>query len=575
MAVQIRRGTTTQISESTVVLAPGEPGVDLNTGETRYGNGADLWASLPSPVSEIALNVRTMGAVGNGTTDDTAAVQAALNKGKTVYFPAGTYLCGALSYKSGTRIYGTGTIKHKATGGFTGQFPRAILSPQVQPTYKAPDSTGRETVTGLTTDVSIEGVTLDGNGVHVYGLQVVAVDRALVSNVTIKNCSGGLDIRASRYSKFLNVLCDNISEDGISVTDQNFAAGTGRGITTRLSFEDCVVQNSQTSNGLGTSSMNAFEMDDGMTFIDFIRCRALNSRGCGFEIHVHNNEYDMTDIRFIDCVAMNCAPNSGDDRQVAGFMIGQCPLGTSLSRISFSNCTSIGSPNAFARIPGAETGTVTQVTIQGGYWKSTAADSSRSFLRSTCMYIGKQFDDWKITGATIAGAVNGFGVYTYASGAGSLTITDCNIVDSYTPFYLGGLGGTVTIRGGRAVPGVYTTTASTVCAYILAANVVLSDFTMVVDSAQYTSSPIRLIGPATAKVGVVMKNTNASVVGNALYVQDAGLVSVSGSVITGFANALFFSGTSTSLVSSGNSFKGCTAKYNSTPTALVDSGNSI
>lgn len=37
-------------------------------------------------------SVKKFGAVGDGTTDDTAAIQAALTAGGTVYFPAGTYL---------------------------------------------------------------------------------------------------------------------------------------------------------------------------------------------------------------------------------------------------------------------------------------------------------------------------------------------------------------------------------------------------------------------------------------------------------------------------------------------------
>lgn len=50
------------------------------------------------------LNVRAYGAVGDGVTDDTAAVQTALaaalavSPTKTVFFPAGTYLCGKLVY---------------------------------------------------------------------------------------------------------------------------------------------------------------------------------------------------------------------------------------------------------------------------------------------------------------------------------------------------------------------------------------------------------------------------------------------------------------------------------------------
>ena len=45
-----------------------------------------------SMITGAVANVKDYGAVGNGTTDDTAAVQLAVSSGKTVYFPNGDYL---------------------------------------------------------------------------------------------------------------------------------------------------------------------------------------------------------------------------------------------------------------------------------------------------------------------------------------------------------------------------------------------------------------------------------------------------------------------------------------------------
>ncbi len=51
--------------------------------------------NAPPPTNSLVVNVRDHGAVGNGTTDDTAAIQAAVNSvagtGGTVLVPAGTY----------------------------------------------------------------------------------------------------------------------------------------------------------------------------------------------------------------------------------------------------------------------------------------------------------------------------------------------------------------------------------------------------------------------------------------------------------------------------------------------------
>ena len=57
-----------------------------------------------------SISVKDFGAIGDGTTDDTAAIQAALNTGKTVYIPDGTYkITSALTVTGNSRfIYGNG-----------------------------------------------------------------------------------------------------------------------------------------------------------------------------------------------------------------------------------------------------------------------------------------------------------------------------------------------------------------------------------------------------------------------------------------------------------------------------------
>ena len=64
------------------------------------------------PVQEIhsMLNVMSFGAKGDGKTDDTAAVQKALDQaGLThgaVFFPEGNYLCSELQVREGTGLHG-------------------------------------------------------------------------------------------------------------------------------------------------------------------------------------------------------------------------------------------------------------------------------------------------------------------------------------------------------------------------------------------------------------------------------------------------------------------------------------
>lgn len=68
------------------------------------------------------VSVKDFGAVGDGVTDDTAAIQAALNSGcGSVYLPEGTYLFSTLTVNKNTRLHGASTrtsiLKH--TGAAT------------------------------------------------------------------------------------------------------------------------------------------------------------------------------------------------------------------------------------------------------------------------------------------------------------------------------------------------------------------------------------------------------------------------------------------------------------------------
>lgn len=65
------------------------------------------------------VSVKDFGAKGDGTTDDTAAIQAAINSGFSISFPAGTYKCANLTQSTNfQRFYAIGnvTIQKNANG---------------------------------------------------------------------------------------------------------------------------------------------------------------------------------------------------------------------------------------------------------------------------------------------------------------------------------------------------------------------------------------------------------------------------------------------------------------------------
>ena len=117
--------STTPLSGSEIVpLVQG--GVTKRATVTQIGTvtatGTTTPRTLPDRFAET-VSVKDFGAVGDGVTDDTAAIQAAINAPtKSIFFPAGTYRTTAPLSATAKRIYGETQIHsillldHSGTG---------------------------------------------------------------------------------------------------------------------------------------------------------------------------------------------------------------------------------------------------------------------------------------------------------------------------------------------------------------------------------------------------------------------------------------------------------------------------
>jgi hypothetical protein len=146
----------------------GDVGNGVSASGVNYiatGTGA-VTRTTASKLADV-VSVKDFGAVGNGTTDDTAAIQAAINSGaKNLLFPAGTYLTSSqLTLITGQSLQGQGA-------GITSIIAKASTNFQ----YVAYNSGGA--------NIRISGLTFDANQVNRIGVLTTTAIPLLLTGVT-------------------------------------------------------------------------------------------------------------------------------------------------------------------------------------------------------------------------------------------------------------------------------------------------------------------------------------------------------------------------------------------------------
>jgi hypothetical protein len=112
--LRLRRGTTAQHANFTG--AQGELTVDTDKNALVLHDGATQGGIQIA--REGAVNIKDYGAKGDGTNDDSSALQAAINTGKPVYIPAGTYYVpSGASYAGAINVFGDGDATVLTTDG--------------------------------------------------------------------------------------------------------------------------------------------------------------------------------------------------------------------------------------------------------------------------------------------------------------------------------------------------------------------------------------------------------------------------------------------------------------------------
>jgi hypothetical protein len=157
-----------------------------STGQVLAGGTSPSWAY---PLGATFVNVQTYGATGNGTTDDTTAVNAAITAagaGGTVFFPNGTYKLSGITLSASVRLIGAsqaGTILKLGTAS-------------------------TNFITLSSNAIEFENLTVDANSLvsnaAIYGTS--GYNNITLRRITVKNAPYG-----TRFNNNSNLIVDECS----------------------------------------------------------------------------------------------------------------------------------------------------------------------------------------------------------------------------------------------------------------------------------------------------------------------------------------------------------------------------
>jgi hypothetical protein len=298
---------TNNITANTNAISANSSNLAASTGSSLVGHtqgGTGTTTTVQAKLRQ-SISVKDFGATGNGTTDDTTAIQAAIdyavaNNIGTIKVPSGTY-----NITSPIRLYdrtaligdnsGTTTISKSTTT--VGAGSNTARSGSVTDSYAYDDI------------IQV----IHANNAYAYYVQIKGLH---LKKTTYATSSHGVYYPRTAYVKFEDVWCENV-QYGMFTYDTFMSSmkncmmqgvvygythandGTGNGTGTSIVFQNCYVNFDVTTGaqpsigfnlfGLSYSNLFSCGVDNGkpttggITAYYMSTCNTINISGCGTE----------------------------------------------------------------------------------------------------------------------------------------------------------------------------------------------------------------------------------------------------------------------------------------------------
>lgn len=215
------------------------------------------------------VNIKQLGAKGDGTTDDTEKIQIALNNFNNIFIPEGTFLISSITLKNSQKIKGENWEK---------SIIKSIANNNETSIITCQDGAVRTQIIDLAIHGNKANNTNVIDGIHMYKSAFGTDPHTYIHNVRVFQCTGnGIKMTRQLESRISHCICNNNDKNGILYVNTSDAC-----------IEDTTCS-SNYENGINVTTGANRIINCKCFYNGFIPNSEYNERKSGFYISGANN----------------------------------------------------------------------------------------------------------------------------------------------------------------------------------------------------------------------------------------------------------------------------------------------